>query len=89
MPFGSEGLVGLPSLHLVVPDGVFFEADGRVLFRALPKPAVEAVERVAARIARRVHRWLERHELLEEPRDGLAVSYASATQVRRPPPGRA
>jgi hypothetical protein len=80
----SSSLAIFPHLHLVVPDGVFFEAqDGRVLFRALCKPGVDDLEKVASRIARRVFRWCEQHPIEDEPRDGLAATYAAAVETRR------
>ncbi len=82
----SSALALWPHLHLVLPDGVFFEAaDGKVSFRALPRLSVSDLEAVVARIARRLARWLERHEVQDEPRDGLALTYAAAAQAPHPP----
>jgi hypothetical protein len=73
-----------PHLHLVVPDGVFqLQPDGSVAFHPLPRPTVEDLAHIAARIARRVARWLERHALPEEPRDALAATFAAATAPSR------
>jgi len=72
-----------PHLHLVIPDGVFFaNSFGQAQFHTLPKPKVEDLENIASRIYRRIGRWLEQHPVLEEPRDGLAMSYASSEKVR-------
>ncbi len=80
----SSSLACSPHLHLLVPDGVFVEnPDGGVLFRALPKPTVEDLEAVAARVVRQMRRWLDRHELADEPHDGLAQVVTSAAEVRR------
>jgi hypothetical protein len=67
-----------PHLHLVIPDGVFFaDSFGQAQFHRLPKPKVEDLETIASQIYRRIGRWLEHHPVLEEPRDGLAINYAS------------
>jgi hypothetical protein len=80
----SSSLAVWPHLHLVVPDGVFAEdAASTVVFHVLPRPTVKDLEQVAVRIARRVYRWLSQHEVLDEPTDALAATYAAAADPPR------
>jgi hypothetical protein len=53
--------------HVVVPDGVFTrEDDGAVTFHRGPAPAREDIATVAARVEKRMTRWLRRRGLVDE-----------------------
>jgi hypothetical protein len=54
--------------HVLVPDGVFTRADdaGAVVFREGPAPTRADIADVAARVEKRMRRWLRRRGLLDE-----------------------
>ena len=54
--------------HVLVPDGVFTrtEGDGSVVFREGPAPTRAEIASVAARVEKRMRRWLRRRGLLDE-----------------------
>ena len=54
--------------HVIVPDGVFSRADdaGAVVFREGPAPTRADIADVAARVEKRMCRWLRRRGLLDE-----------------------
>ena len=56
--------------HVIVPDGVFTRADdaadGAVVFREGPAPTRADIADVAARVEKRMCRWLRRRGLLDE-----------------------
>ncbi len=57
----ADGLQLFVHAHLLAPDGVFHEtSDGRVRWRGIGPPTVEAVETVVGRVTARVRRLLER-----------------------------
>lgn len=93
---GHAGSVGVPQrfgsfgnanwhAHVVIPDGVFTEADdGRVDFHRLPPLTDDDVATLAARIVRRTARILARRDAAacdDEPPDVLAHAQADAVQV--------
>ncbi len=53
--------------HVLVPDGVFTRAngDGAVVFREGPAPTRGEIASVAARVEKRMRRWLRRRDLLD------------------------
>jgi hypothetical protein len=57
--------------HVLVPDGVFTRADaaGSVVFREGPAPTRADIAAVAARVEKRMRRWLCRRGLLDEQRE--------------------
>ena len=54
--------------HVLVPDGVFTrtEGDGSVVFREGPAPTRAEIASVAARVEKRMRRWLCRRGLLDQ-----------------------
>ena len=53
--------------HVIVPDGLFRADDaGAVVFREGPAPARVDIADVAARVEKRMRRWLRRRGLLDE-----------------------
>jgi hypothetical protein len=58
----------LCAFHVLVPDGVFTRADddGAVVFREGPAPTRGDIADVAARVEKRMRRWLRRRGLLDE-----------------------
>jgi len=72
-----------------VLDGVYVrDADGKLVFHALPPPTTDDVTEVAVRTAKRLQRVLARHgRLLVETRDGRL--FAKHGLGPRPPPPRA
>jgi hypothetical protein len=54
--------------HVLVPDGVITRADddGAVVFREGPAPTRADIAAVAARVEKRMNRWLHRHGLVDE-----------------------
>jgi hypothetical protein len=54
--------------HVLVPDGVFSRADdaGAAVFRGGPAPTRADIAAVAARVEKRLRRWLRRRGLLDE-----------------------
>jgi hypothetical protein len=54
--------------HVLVPDGVFTrtEGDGSVVFREGPAPTRAEIASVAARVEKRMRRWLRHRGLLDE-----------------------
>jgi hypothetical protein len=63
-----NGLLGsFVHFHVVVPDGVFFrDDDGAVTFDEGPAPSREDIAAVAARVDKRMTRWLRRRGLVDE-----------------------
>ena len=54
-------------VHVIVPDGVFRADDaGAVVFREGPAPTRADIADVAARVEKRMRRWLRRRALLDE-----------------------
>ncbi|MBA3822109.1 MAG: transposase zinc-binding domain-containing protein, partial [Deltaproteobacteria bacterium] len=82
--FGSFGNANWHA-HVVIPDGVFAEADdGRMHFHRLPPPTDDDIATLAARIVRRTARILARRDAAaydDEPPDALAHAQADAVQV--------
>ena len=85
--FGST-LQLTPHLHVLVPDGLFVEADdGAVRFVALPPPSPEDVARIARSLARRVHKRLDTWGLFDadvSPDDDVEQLRARALQQSLP-----
>jgi hypothetical protein len=52
--------------HVIVPDGVFVRRGETVTFHEGPAPSRQDIAEVAARVERRVTRWLRRRRLVDE-----------------------
>ena len=68
LPWMSLASPPRTSLHVMVPDGVFTRTDaaGSVVFREGPSPTRADIAAVAARVEKRMCRWLRRRGLLDE-----------------------
>ena len=81
-----------PHLHAITPDGLFVEGgpEGRLVFHPLPPPTDEEVQRLGARVARRLTKLARRHlaegdEAAPDPDDEQAAVDHALDRALRPP----